>query len=331
MPLALDDEWIWDFWLTRKGADWHIYFLKAPKSLGDPELRHRNVTQGHAVSRDLRAWTYLGTSFAPAPAPAWDDWTTWTGSVIEGPDGVWHLFYTGTTHTDGGLKQRIGHATSRDMHNWERVGDGLCLDISGPDYEEYTPGHWHDRAMRDPHVIRDPAGDGWLMFFTARVPGLAEPNAGGSIGLATSPDLYTWTLQRPVYRGGMFGQMEVPQVTAFGGRWYLMFCTVGAHWSEAYRATNPQTPVTGSHYLVADEVRGPWRVAPGPFLDGAEPCRRYAGKLVEVDGALYLMGFIHTTETSPFVGAVSDPIPVSADSEGLLRLHPEKAGSGAVI
>src|SRR5690606_38387469 len=54
VTLALDDEWIWDFWLTRKGVDWHIYFLKAPKSLGDPELRHRNVTQGYAVSRDLR-------------------------------------------------------------------------------------------------------------------------------------------------------------------------------------------------------------------------------------------------------------------------------------
>jgi len=130
VTLALDDEWIWDFWLTRKGVDWHIYFLKAPKSLADPGLRHRTVTQGHAVSRDLRSWTCLGTCLAPAPAPAWDDWTTWTGSVIEGQDGVWHLFYTGTTHTDGGLKQRIGHATSRDMHSWERLGDGLCLDIS---------------------------------------------------------------------------------------------------------------------------------------------------------------------------------------------------------
>ena len=184
--------------------------------------------------------------------------------------------------------------------------------------------------MRDPYVIRDPAGDGWLMFFTARVPGVAEPNAGGSIGFATSADLHTWTLQPPVYRGGMFGQMEVPQVIAFGGRWYMMFCTAAAHWSEAYRAANSQAPVTGSHYLVADDVRGPWRVAPGPFLDGAEPCRRYAGKLVEVDGSLFFMGFIHTTETSEFVGAVSDPIPVSVDGDGLLQLHPERAGAGAV-
>jgi beta-fructofuranosidase len=40
--------------------------------------------------------------------------------------------------------------------------------------------------MRDPWVMRDPAGDGWLMFFTARGP-VAEANAGGAIGLPPRP------------------------------------------------------------------------------------------------------------------------------------------------
>lgn len=321
MVLALDDKWIWDFWLARDGADWHIYFLQADKSLGDPELRHRNVTQGHAVSRDLRTWTHRGTCLSPAPGPAWDDWTTWTGSVVKDGDGLWHLFYTGTRHgEEQGLKQRIGHATSRDMHSWSRVGDGLCLDLSGTDYEEYTPGHWHDRAMRDPWVMRDPDGDGWLMYFTARVPGHAEPNAGGAIGFATSPDLHTWTLQPPVYAGGMFGQMEVPQVFSHRGRWYMAFCTAAQHWSEAYRAFNPQPPVTGTHYLVAGHPRGPWTVAPGPFLDGSEPAARYAGKLVDTGDGLALMGFLHSAPDGSFVGAVSDPIPLAVDGSGLLHV-----------
>jgi beta-fructofuranosidase len=331
LALALNDKWIWDFWLARNGGDWHVYFLMADKSLGDPELRHRHVTQGHATSRDLVDWTYLGPCLMPSEEPAWDDWTTWTGSVVQGQDGVWHLFYTGTTHADGGLKQRIGQATSRDMHNWERVGSGLCLDISGPDYEEYTPGHWHDRAMRDPWVMKDPDGEGWLMYFTARVPGIAEPNAGGSIGFAISPDLNTWTIQPPVYRGGMFGQMEVPQVVEVDGKWYCLFCTGAQHWSEAYKAFNPQSPVSGSHYLVADDPRGPWRVAPGPFLDGANPCRRYAGKLVRADDGLKLMGFIATTPEQHFVGAISDPIPVSVDADGLLHAHPERIAAGGTI
>ena len=325
MTLALADQWIWDFWLYRDGADWHIYFLKADKSLGDPELRHRNVTQGHAIGRNLIDWQHLGTGFAPAPAPAWDDWTTWTGSVLRDPAGLWHLFYTGTSHEHAGMHQRIGHATSSDGHSWQRVGNGLCLDLSGAEYEEYDPALWHDRAFRDPWVMHNPDGDGWLMYFTARVPGRAEPNAGGAIGLATSPDLYSWTLQPPVYAGGMFGQMEVPQVFEHRGRWYMMFCTAAEHWSEAYRAFNPQPPVGGSHYLMADHPLGPWQVAPGPFFEGHNPTRRYAGKIVDTGTGLAAMGFIHTTPDRPFVGEVSDPIPVSVDENGLLHAHPEQA------
>ena len=321
MVLALKDKWIWDFWLARDGDDWHIYFLQADKGLGDPDLRHRNVTQGHAVGRDLKSWTHKGTCLAPSKGPAFDDWTTWTGSVLQGPDGLWHLFYTGTPHEEDGVKQRIGHATSKDMHSWARVGDGLALDISGPDYEEFTPGHWQDRAMRDPWVMRDPDGPGWMMYFTARVPGLGEPNAGGSIGFATSSDLYSWTLQPPVFRGGMFGQMEVPEVFEHDGRWYCVFCTAAEHWSVDYRRFNPQAPVSGSHYLIADHPRGPWRVAPGKFLAGHTPCRYYAGKIVKHSGKLWFMGFVHTTPECAFVGEVCDPIPVKVASDGQLALE----------
>ena len=154
MTLALEHQWIWDSWYAKEGTRYHGYFLQADKALGDPDLRHFNVSQGHAVSDDLVNWTHLGTMFSPAPTPAWDDYTTWTGSVLQGPDGTWHLFYTGSTKAEDGLYQRIGHATSPDAHSWVRVGgDGFCLDLTGPNaaaYEaEHAIGHWHDRAMRD--------------------------------------------------------------------------------------------------------------------------------------------------------------------------------------
>lgn len=323
--LSLNDKWIWDFWFARDGADWHIYFLQAAKSLGDPESRHRHVSVGHAVSANLIDWTHLGTCFAPSDGPAFDDFTTWTGSVFQAPDQKWHLFYTGTSRADDGMKQRIGHATSDDMHNWQRVGDGLALDISGPDYEEYSPGHWHDRAMRDPWVIKDPAGAGYLMYFTARVPNIAEPNAGGSIGFATSPDLNNWTLHPPVYRGGMFGQMEVPQVFEHDGHWYCLFCTAAEHFSSGYLETYPGDAVCGTHYLIADGPRGPWKVAPGAFLDGDTPCRRYSGKIVKTDEDLLFFGFLHDGENGEFIGAVSDPIVVETGQNGLLRLGGDKS------
>jgi beta-fructofuranosidase len=328
MVLALKDKWIWDFWLVDRGQSddgkWHIYFLQADNALPHPDDRHRNVTQGHAVSDDLVNWTHLGMCFAPAKAPAWDDWTTWTGSVVKDDTGLWHLFYTGTMHDLDGMHQRLGHATSKDMHSWERVGTGLAVDRTGPNaelYEEYTPGHWHDRAMRDPWVMRDPDGDGWLMYFTCRIPGIAEPNAGGGIGFATSPDLKTWTLQPPTFKGGFFGQMEVPQVLEIGGRWYCLFCTGSNHWSQAYKKFNTQSPVTGTHYLMADNPRGPWTMAPGPFFDGALPANRYTGKIMEKDSRLWTMGFLDTGPDGKFVGQVSNPVPVSVGPDGLLKVE----------
>jgi beta-fructofuranosidase len=323
MVLSLKYKWIWDFWLARNGDDWHIYFLQADNSLPHPDDRHRNVSQGHAVSKDLINWHHLGTCFKPSSTKAWDDWTTWTGSVLQGPDGIWHLFYTGTMHDLDGMHQRIGHATSHDMHSWRRVGDGLCLDRVGPNakyYEEYTPGHWHDRAMRDPWVMKDPAGDGWLMYFTARAPGRKEPNAGGAIGFARSKDLYAWELQKPIYEGGAFGQMEVPQVFKYGNKWYMTFCTAAQHWSESYQKFNPQSPVSGNHYMIADDPLGPWSV-PKPFLDGANPCKRYAGKIVEVESKLFIMGFLHDDANGKFIGTVCDPVPLRVDSEGLLHVE----------
>ncbi|QYO77741.1 hypothetical protein [Devosia salina] len=330
MVIALKDKWIWDFWIYRDGDDYHAYFLQADNTLAHPDMRHRHVSQGHAVSKDLVNWTQLGTTFAPAPAPAWDDWTTWTGSTLRDDTGLWHLFYTGTEHAEEGMKQRLGHATSTDGHNWTRVGNGLALDISGPDYEEYTPGHWHDRAFRDPWVMKNPKGDGWVMYFVARRPGVAEPNAGGTIGFATSPDLYTWTLQPPVYAGGMFGQMEVPQVFEAKGKWYMLFCTDGTHWSEAYKRLNPEKPVRGTHYLIADDPFGPWEVAPGPFFDGAQGSR-YAGKIVETDNGLVFMGFRHDAPDGSFIGQVSDPIPVRIDADGLLHTELDKLPPGAKV
>ena len=321
MVLALKDQWIWDSWYAHDGTRWHGYFLKADKSLGDPELRHFNVSQGHAVSDDLVNWEHLGTCLAPSEGPTFDDTTTWTGSVMQDEAGLWHLFYTGGGSAEKGLYQRIGHATSSDMHSWQRVGDGLCLDMVGPVadlYEkDHAVGHWHDRAMRDPWVMKDPDGDGWLMYFTARAPGIKEPNAGGAIGFATSPDLYNWTLEPPVYVGS-FGQLEVPQVFEISGQWYCLFCTASVHFSKEVAAR--MTPVTGTHYLMGDSPRGPWRLPDGPFLDGDLPCRRYASRMVKTKDGWVIMGFADSGPDT-FIGHVMDPEPVEVGADGLLTVR----------
>lgn len=328
MVIAIKDKFIWDSWYVHDGDVWHGFFLQAPRSIGDPDLRHWNVSYGHATSDDLTNWEHLGTTFAPVEGPAWDDYTTWTGSVVQGDDDLWHLYYTGSTKAEDGLYQRIGHATSTDLHNWSRVGDGLILDLTGPNAEHYEDSMehsaWHDRAMRDPWVMRDPDGDGWLMYFTARARGIAEPNAGGCIGFATSPDGYDWSLQPPVFAGG-YGQLEVPQVFEHGGKWYCLFCTAAEHFSAEQAQNTPGGPVTGNHYLIADHPRGPWRIGPG-FLDGAKPCRRYAARIVQDGDRLLILGFADRPDGSGFVGHVMDPEEVIVGQDGLLHIsHQQQA------
>ncbi|MGD8709602.1 MAG: glycoside hydrolase family 68 protein, partial [Ectothiorhodospiraceae bacterium] len=203
MALRLDDKWIWDFWFARDGEDHHVYFLQADRSLGDPEQRHWSVSIGHAVSRDLISWEVLGTCLTPSPSPAWDDCTTWTGSVKRHPDGYWCLYYTGTSRADNGLRQRIGMATSRDLHNWEKHDGNPILCVDPAHYETLNTELWHDQAWRDPWVIPDPDGTHYHMFFTART-NHGSGDARGCIGHAVSNDLHTWESRPPVWAGELY-------------------------------------------------------------------------------------------------------------------------------
>jgi beta-fructofuranosidase len=90
VSLRLPGRWLWDFWFARDGDDVHVFFLQAPQSLGDPELRHRHATIGHAVSHDLHRWRVLPDALAAGPPGAFDDLATWTGSVSR-HEGRWRM------------------------------------------------------------------------------------------------------------------------------------------------------------------------------------------------------------------------------------------------
>lgn len=61
--LSVPGSWVWDFWLADDGRQHHIFFLNAPKTLGDEQRRHRAARIGHAVSEDLVTWSLIEDVF----------------------------------------------------------------------------------------------------------------------------------------------------------------------------------------------------------------------------------------------------------------------------
>ena len=308
MTLRLADKWVWDSWPFTDGqGSHHLFYLQADRSLGDPELRHRNPSIGHAISADFRTWTVLPDALAPSAGPAWDDFATWTGSVVRGPSGRYHLFYTGASHADAGLVQRIGRADSDDLVHWERFGDGPLLEADERWYERYD-GSWHDEAFRDPWVFADPGGDGWHMLITARAKDGGELVSLRVPGHAWSPGLDRWGGRPPLSAPGRFGQMEVPQLVVIDGAPHLVFCCGEGEYEPSRIA--PGTP-GGVWVLPSDGgVLGPWdsdkarRIAHGSL---------YAARVVtDVDGRPRAVGFSNEVD-GRFVGEILDPVDLTFD------------------
>ena len=62
---ALPDSWVWDFWLAKEAATYHLFFLHASRALHDPDRRHMRAGIGHAISTDLVAWEQVTDAAIP--------------------------------------------------------------------------------------------------------------------------------------------------------------------------------------------------------------------------------------------------------------------------
>ncbi|MGD2177218.1 MAG: glycosyl hydrolase family 32 [Anaerolineae bacterium] len=322
MTLYLPDKWVWDFWLAQHGPDYHIFYLQAPRALGDSELRHWNVSIGHAVSQDLWKWQVLPDALHPSPADsnAFDDYTTWTGSVIQ-HKGIWHLFYTGGKRSEKGLIQRIGLATSTDLIHWKKH-PGNPLIVADPRwYELLDLELWHDQAWRDPWVFQHPGKGDFHAFITARV-NHGPPGGRGVIAHARSDDLIHWEVLPPVTEPGDFGHLEVPQLVEIEGRYYVLFCAQASVHSALWLQRTGLEPLTGIHYLVGDDPLGPFRSATDEFLVGDTVGSLYSAKLVlnPVNEWVVLAARMIAPDGA-FVGTLSAPFPVTLDRAGELSLE----------
>jgi beta-fructofuranosidase len=317
---SLPDSWLWDFWLaedtTSDGSHtYHLFFLHASRALHDPDRRHLRAAVGHAVSTDLVTWRQVPDALVHGDAPSFDQTATWTGSVTQGPDGRWFMFYTGTArHPDDVLVQQVGLAISDDLYHWVKYDGNPVLRADSRWYETVGgQAPWRDEHWRDPWVFADPDGDGWHLLITARA-NTGPLDDRGVVGHARSADLLHWEAQPPLSQPGTgFGQLEVFQVAEIDGRHVLIFNCLSGEFSAARRETGVRGAIWAA---TAASALGPYDIAGAvPLTDD----RFYVGKLVQDPvGNWVMLAFENIGPDGAFVGALSDPMPVRWDDGKLV-------------
>jgi beta-fructofuranosidase len=308
MTLFLDEFFVWDFWLAPRldaREPFHCYFLQAPRTLPNPEMRHDQARIGHATSTNLIDWEYHGLILPLGEPGAWDDWTQWTGSVTR-HDGRSYLFYTGRSKSEPVNVQRIGLAISDDLYQWTKVPENPVLQAASPWYDVPANDGSNRSDCRDPWIVRNE--NRWLMYYTASAAG-EPPDRYGVVGIATSDDLIHWTPGAPVAAPGIFGEIEVPQVFPLGDRWVMLFCTAKHAQIHGHRAT-----WIGTHYFLADSPFGPFKLAPEPLVLADDTGSNYAARAI-LDPWLgnFIMAFQRFDTYGRFLGTVIDPIPLFVD------------------
>jgi beta-fructofuranosidase len=311
---ALPDKWVWDFWFAEDGGDHHLFYLQAPRTLGDPELRHHHATIGHAVSADFASWQVLPDALTPGEAGSWDDLAVWTGSAIA-HGGGWSMLYTGISRSEGGLVQRIGLATSTDLLHWEKHPDNPVLEADPRFYEQLDQGRWRDQSWRDPWLFRH-GDDGYVhALITARSP-CGPPDGAGVVAHARSRDLVAWEVLPPLTEPGEFAQVEVPQLVELGGSHVVLFSCLAEDHSKRRRERLGAAGRAGTFAFCSTSLLGPYRPTDEPIAPPS-PTRGvlYAGKIVGTGpGRHGLVGF-RMGNGSAFVGELDGPLPVSADGQ----------------
>lgn len=313
MAFGLRDRWVWDFWFARRGPEHHMFYLQAPRSLGDPRLRHFNASIGHAMSTDLDRWTVLPDALVPGHPGEWDDLATWTGSVIE-RDGRWWMLYTGVCRDEGGLLQRVGLATSADLVHWDKDPANPVLEADPRWYELFDRDRWRDQSWRDPFMFLGHQDGQVHALLTARCAEGASDGAG-AVAHARSDDLVHWDVLPPLCTPGEFAQMEVPQLVGGpdGPCTVLFSCLAEDHSPGRLERVGRALP-SGTYCLTAPLFEGPYTVSDVPVVPGPELGVLYAGRAVRQPGGKWgFMGFLGDGDRS-FAGEICGPLEASLDN-----------------
>lgn len=254
------DGWVGDTIPFAHDGKFYIYYLHDERKGNTQDEYGYRTSWNLLITED---WVNVKDCKVVLPVGEYDDadYACYTGSVIEGNDGNFHMFYTAQNnynpkyHRDGKPLQYVAHAISTDLINWEKLPE-LTF---GADERIYEPFDW-----RDPFVFYNEEEKCFDMLLAARLRGASEKN-GGCVGLCRSYDLLHWEAKEPFYNPESYMTHECPDLFKLGNKWYLVYST----FSEKF--------VT--HYRMSDKLSGPWT---SPIEDTFDGRAFYAAKTAQV-------------------------------------------------
>lgn len=261
------DGWVGDIIPFEKDGRFFLYYLHELRESPKPGTPWSLVVTDDFVSFEDR-----GVAL-PAGSRTDEDFNAYTGSIVDGPDGLVHLFYTAQNPdrlgADGQPLQLVAHATSADgMVSWDKH----------PELTFGAPAGYESADWRDPFVFRDEEKGVWRMLVAARHLHGAERRRG-VIAELRSNDLVTWTLSEPFWDPRRYITHECPDVFQWGEWWYLVY----SEFSESFT----------TRYRMARTPDGPWTVPDHDSIDGRA---YYAAKTAGRDGRRFFFGWIATKD-----------------------------------
>ncbi len=213
---APDKFYLKDFCLFEKDRMFHLFHIAGTPGVSCC-LPGNETWFGHAMTRDFQHWETLGPCFYINP-DSWDHGHVFAPFVIE-KDNLYWMFYTGC-HIDN--TQRIGVATSKDLHHWERVGNKPI--IRPEKYSWAFCPKTGGSACRDPHVCK--FNDTFSLYYTA-----VTKEGKACIARAESRDLIHWEDKGPAYIYTDVTHCESSNVQELNGKYLLFFGGHIEYWS----------------------------------------------------------------------------------------------------
>ncbi len=208
---SLPGHTIGDAWFAVNDSVAHCFFCTSPEPDAD---WHWDI--GHAVSRDLVRWEYVGLALERGADESWDSQTLSTGSVLAWNGCFWMAYSALRRHENPPTRKvhRVGLAVSDDLYTWTKYEHNPVNERDPRHYERLGPVHKAYGQWRDPFLF--PAGDRVYQYVCARGK-FPDRHRRGTVGLASSRDMRTWQVEPPLHVDPIATELEVPQVYRIAG------------------------------------------------------------------------------------------------------------------